>query len=120
MQPKCVQIREIAWTLFPSFTIATERPTGKYGCSIGSDGGSVILNFFAGEGSTAAFGNRIAPKKPKSNAAAADHQAARPRKSRRGIASASRRERLLCADVGSVVMRPSTRFESLPAPWRWH
>src|SRR5689334_24787836 len=119
MQPKCVQMREIAWTLFPSFTMATERPIGRYGCADGSDGGSVTLNFYAGEGSTAAFGNRIAPKKPKSSADAADHHAARARKSRRGIAWGSRREPLVCVDFGAVVMRSSTRFESSRAPWRW-
>src|SRR3990170_324681 len=99
--------------------MATDRPAGTYGRPEASEAGSATLNFFDGEGSTAAFGKRIAPRNPKRRAAAADHQAARPRKSLRGIASGSSRDRPVCVGLASVVLSSSTRFENLPVPWQW-
>src|SRR3990170_5144334 len=99
--------------------MATDRPAGTYGCPVATEAGSVTLNFLDGEGSTAAFGNRIAPRNPKRRAAAADHHAATPRKSLRGIASGSSRDRAVCVGLASVVMRSSTRFESSLVPWQW-
>src|SRR3972149_1264377 len=83
-----------------------------------NDSGKLILNFFDGEGSTAAFVKRIEPRKLKSNAAPADHHAAKPRKSRRGIASGSRRDRALSVGLASMVMGSSIPCESSLAPWR--
>jgi hypothetical protein len=91
---------------------ATERPAGIYACPEASEAGSLTRNRLEGEGNTAAFGRRIAPKNANSSAAAADHQAASPRKSRRGIIAGSRRDRGTAAGFGSVVMYSSTPFEN--------
>jgi hypothetical protein len=62
-------------------------------CPGASDSGSVTLNFFEGDDSTAALGNRIMPSSPEPKAAAAAQSAERPRKSRLVIGSGSSRER---------------------------
>jgi hypothetical protein len=76
------------------------------GCPASREAGSLTRNLFDGEGSTAAFGKRMAPRNPNSSAAAADHQAVSPRKSRRGISSGSKRERV-GVGLGSVTIEPS-------------
>jgi hypothetical protein len=61
-----------------------------------------------GEGTTAARGSRMAPSRPNASVAIADHNAASPRKSRRGIGSGSSREGVDTDAPAGSLMWPST------------
>ncbi len=91
-------------------TIATERPGGMNGAPSTIDAGSVTRNFFDGDGSTAARGRRAMPSTARNIAEAADHSAALPRKSRRGIGSSSKRDALTASlgEWGLTVMEWSS------------
>jgi hypothetical protein len=97
---------EIAWTPSSSRKTATDRPGGTKALPAANASGSVTVNFFEGDESTAALGNRNIPIAEKSSAEAVAHSAASPRKSRRGTGSGSRRD---LSSRGFTVM-PTSRL----------